>query len=96
MVLLIFKDKMRWGDNSPMRISSPLPLNQSFLPCYFQESRLKGGFFGRKVPALFVTGEIVEYPIDIYPHEEKGGKILTIKEFLESLSNDFRKGEKNK
>lgn len=49
-------------------------------------SRKKSGcFFAKGVPALFVY-EDIEYPIDVYPHEEKGGKIVTIKEFLEKLT----------
>jgi len=48
-------------------------------------SRKKSGcFFTRGVPALLVY-EDIEYPVDVYPHEEKGGKIVTIKDFLEKL-----------
>ena len=50
----------------------------------FGSRKRSGCFFCREVPALLVYKDI-EYPIDVYPHEEKGGKIITIKEFLEKL-----------
>jgi len=51
----------------------------------FGSRKKSASFFCRGVPALLVY-EDIEYPVDVYPHEEKGGKIITIKEFLEKLT----------
>ena len=54
----------------------------------FGSRKRSGCFFAKEVPALFVY-EDIEYPIDVYPHEEKGRKVVTIKEFLEKLLEWF-------
>ena len=58
----------------------------------FGSRKRSGCFFAKEVPALFVYEDIEhpENPIDVYPHEEKGGKIITIKEFLEKLIKWFK------
>lgn len=56
----------------------------------FGSGRHGGGpSFGKQVPALLVYKEKGDqYPEDVYPHQKegkKGGKISTIKEFVEQL-----------
>jgi hypothetical protein len=48
----------------------------------FGSQRHPGRLFGKEVPALVVYENHV--PTDVYPHEE-GGRIVTIREFLESM-----------
>ena len=50
----------------------------------FGSRRRSGCFFGKGVPALFVYEDDSGYPTDVYPHEELG-RVITIKEFLETL-----------
>lgn len=50
----------------------------------FGSRKRSGCYFAKEVPALFVY-EDIEFPVDVYPHEGKGGEIVTIKEFLEKL-----------
>jgi hypothetical protein len=49
----------------------------------FGTNKYPGSFFGRGVPALVVLDD--GRPQDVFPHEE-GGKIVTIKDYLERLS----------
>lgn len=48
----------------------------------FGTNKYPGSFFGRQVPALVVLEN--GRPQDVFPHEE-GGKIVTIKDYLEKL-----------
>jgi hypothetical protein len=49
-------------------------------------SRRDPGFaFGKGVPALLVYEDEGRYLVDVYPHEELAGRLITIKEFLQSL-----------
>ncbi len=50
----------------------------------FGSRRRSGWFFGRGVPALLVYGHSQKVPDEVYPHE-RTGRIVTIKEFLESF-----------
>ena len=50
----------------------------------FGSRRHSGWLFGKGVPALLVYEGSQEYPVDIYPHEERG-RIITIKEYVEKL-----------
>ena len=67
--------------------------SQAFFPSVRKKLRLRqvfgtrrrsGCFFGKEIPALLVYEEDMKYPVSIYPHE-KNGRIITIKEFLETL-----------
>jgi hypothetical protein len=49
----------------------------------FGTNKYPGSFFGRQVPALVVLEN--GRPQDVFPHEE-GGKIVTIKDYLERLT----------
>jgi hypothetical protein len=46
----------------------------------FGTNKYGGGFFGRGVPALIVLDD--DRPIDIFPHEEDGGRIVTIADYV--------------
>lgn len=48
----------------------------------FGSRRNSGWLFGKHVPALLVIDTAREFPEDVYPRHE-GGKIVTIREFLE-------------
>lgn len=50
----------------------------------FGTNKYPGSFFGKGVPALVVVEN--GRPQDVYPHEEAGGKIVTVKEYLEKLA----------
>ena len=50
----------------------------------FGTRRRSGCFFGKGVPALFAYEDDSRHPIDVYPHGELG-RVIPIKEFLESL-----------
>lgn len=50
----------------------------------FGSKRRPGYLFGKGVPALVVYEGEDRYPTDVYPHEE-GGRMVTIREFLEGL-----------
>jgi hypothetical protein len=50
----------------------------------FGSQRHPGRLFGKEVPALVVYEGENHVPTDVYPHEE-GGRIVTIREFLESM-----------
>jgi len=50
----------------------------------FGSRRHSGWLFGKGVPALLIYEKGKKYPIDVYPHEERG-RIITIKEYLEKL-----------
>ncbi len=50
----------------------------------FGSQRHPGRLFGKEVPALVVYERENHAPSDVYPHEE-GGRIVTIREFLESM-----------
>lgn len=49
----------------------------------FGTNKYPGSFFGRQVPALVILEN--GRPQDVFPHEE-GGKIVTIKDYLEKLT----------
>ena len=49
----------------------------------FGTNKYPGSYFGRQVPALVVLES--GRPQDVFPHEE-GGKIVTIKDYLERLA----------
>ncbi|MFC2036110.1 hypothetical protein ACFLUJ_08355 [Chloroflexota bacterium] len=51
----------------------------------FGSRRRSGCLFGREVPALLVYQEGRDHPIDVYPHDEGQGRILTVREFLFEL-----------
>jgi hypothetical protein len=48
----------------------------------FGSQNRKGAFFGRQQPALLVYGGDGKYPLDVYPHDENGKRIL-IEDYLE-------------
>lgn len=50
----------------------------------FGSKRNSGFLFGKGVPALLVYEPGKQYPSDIYPHRN-GGRIVTIKAFIEEL-----------
>ena len=50
----------------------------------FGSRRHSGWLFGKGVPALLVYEEAEKYPVDVFPHEERG-RIITVKEYLENL-----------
>lgn len=50
----------------------------------FGSKRDSGCLFGKRVPALVVYEGENRHPTDVYPHEE-GGRVVTIREFLEGL-----------
>src|SRR5688572_232176 len=50
----------------------------------FGTNRYSGGFFGRGVPALVVLDN--ERPVDVFPHEEEGGRIVTIADYVARIS----------
>lgn len=50
----------------------------------FGSKRHPGCLFGKGVPALVVYERGDHLPTDVYPHEE-GGRMVTIREFLESM-----------
>ena len=50
----------------------------------FGSRRHSGWLFGKGVPALLVYEGSQEYPVDVYPHEERG-RIITIREYVEKL-----------
>jgi hypothetical protein len=46
----------------------------------FGTNKYTGAYFGRGVPALVVLED--ERPVDVYPHEEEGGRIVTIADYV--------------
>jgi hypothetical protein len=56
----------------------------------FGTNKYPGSRFGKGVPALVVLEG--GRPQDVYPHEEEGGRIVTIKEYLDSLGKERRRG----
>jgi len=50
----------------------------------FGSKKRSGWLFGKSVPALLVYNNENHHPTDVYPHQD-GGRIITIREFLESL-----------
>ena len=55
----------------------------------FGSRNRKGAFFGREQPALFVYGGDSKYPSDVYPHDEKGKRIL-VEEYLEKRIKEVK------
>ena len=51
----------------------------------FGTNKYSGGFFGRGVPALVVLDN--ERPVDVFPHEEQGGRIVTIADYVARVSS---------
>lgn len=51
----------------------------------FGSRRHSGWLFGKGVPGLLVYEEEKNYPTDVFPHEEQSGKIVTIRDYLETL-----------
>lgn len=49
----------------------------------FGTHKYPGSFFGSGVPALVVIED--GRPVDVYPHEEQDGTIVTIEDYLRSL-----------
>jgi hypothetical protein len=54
----------------------------------FGTNKYPGSHFGRGVPALVVLEN--GRPVDVYPHEEKGGKIMTIRDYIDTLKRGAR------
>ena len=49
----------------------------------FGTNKYPGQYFGAEVPALVVLDG--GRPVDVYPHEEQDGTIVTIRDYLDSL-----------
>ena len=56
----------------------------------FGTHRHSGNFFGKGVPALVVLED--GRPVDVYPHEEQDGTIVTINDYLERLERGEGEG----
>ena len=54
----------------------------------FGTNKYPGSFFGSGVPALVVIED--GRPVDVYPHEEQDGTIVTIDDYLRSLGGSDR------
>lgn len=61
----------------------------------FGSQNRSGAFFGREQPALLVHSGDSKYPLDIYPHDENGKRIL-IEEYLERRINEVVSVRKKK
>lgn len=57
----------------------------------FGTNKYPGSRFGRGVPALVVLDN--GRPTDVYPHEEEGGKIVTIRDYVDTLNGGARRRE---
>lgn len=51
----------------------------------FGSRRRSGWFFGRRVPGLLVYEGEDRYPTEVLPHEDQNGRIVTVRDYLESL-----------
>ena len=56
----------------------------------FGTNKYPGQYFGAEVPALVVMDD--GRPVDVYPHEEQDGTIVTIRDYLDSLGGSARGG----
>ncbi len=56
----------------------------------FGTNKYPGAFFGKGVPALVVLED--GRPQDVYPHEGEGGRIVTIKDYVDKLAAGGRAG----
>ena len=54
----------------------------------FGTNRYPGQYFGKAVPALVVMEG--GRPVDVYPHEEQDGTIVTIRDYLDGLGGARR------
>ena len=57
----------------------------------FGTNKYPGSFFGSGVPALVVIED--GRPVDVYPHEEQDGTIVTIDDYLRGLGGGDRADE---
>ena len=57
----------------------------------FGTHKYPGQYFGSEVPALVVLED--GRPVDIYPHEEQDGTIVTIRDYLDRIRGGVRGGE---
>lgn len=52
----------------------------------FGSNRHPGEEYGRRVPALVIYGDKGDqFPVDVYPHEYRDGRLETIADFVASL-----------
>lgn len=56
----------------------------------FGTNKYPGSRFGKGVPALVVLED--GRPQDVYPHEEEGGKVVTIKEYVDRVARNGKRG----
>ena len=56
----------------------------------FGTNKYPGQYFGGAVPALVVLED--GRPVDVYPHEEQDGTIVTIRDYLDGLGGEARTG----
>lgn len=56
----------------------------------FGTNKYPGQYFGGAVPALVVLED--GRPVDVYPHEEQDGTIVTIRDYLDSLDDAHATG----
>ncbi|MBI1741484.1 hypothetical protein HYR54_00260 [Candidatus Acetothermia bacterium] len=64
--------------------TAPTQIRKYAVRQVFGSRRRSGWLFGRSVPALLVYEGENAYPTDVYPHN-RGGRIITIREYLDTL-----------
>lgn len=82
------RDASKWSWEDAERAYIELAVPPSVRKRYrirkvFGTNTAAGSFFGKGIPALVVFEG--ESPIDVYPHEEPGGRLITIRGYLEEL-----------
>ena len=70
-------------------VIGPTQLKKYRVRQVFGSARHSGWLFGRQVPALVVYTTSSQMPEDVFPHAI-GGRIVTINEYLEKLTQSLR------